>query len=153
MLRRAVRGGLLLAVAVALGGLASTAMASPAGGTLYITDHQVDTHKEGWEKELKKVNKAALIKQGDAWHVFFVAYMKKAPGAPDVNLVFYSLAGGKAEEANAFPIQTQPTAKILMSDVQVATDTGIKPGKYEVRVTRLIDGKEEVYARTHLELK
>ena len=129
------------------------AMASPPGGSLFIMDHQIDVKKDGWEKDLKKATKAALAKEGDGWHVFFVAYLKKAPGAPDVNLVFYGVDGGKREEANAFPIGTQPTAKILMSDVTVTGESGMKPGKYEVLITRLIDGKEEVYARSKVELK
>ena len=68
--------------------------------------------------------------------------------------MFYEQGGaGKAAEANAFPIQTQPSAKILMSDVSVNPEAGIKPGKYDVRITRLVNGKEEIFARTHVELK
>ena len=41
-----------------------------------------------------------------------------------------------------------------MSDVEISTDGGFKKGKkYEVRVTRLVKGKEEVFAKTMLLLK
>ena len=48
---------------------------------------------------------------------------------------------------------TQEGAKIIMSDLTVSPEVGLKPGKYQVRVTRLAGGKETVFARTNLELK
>ena len=41
-----------------------------------------------------------------------------------------------------------------MSNLDLRPDRGFKEGgKYQVLITRLINGKEEVYARTLLELK
>ena len=141
--RRTLLGALLLS---------STALAAPAG-TLYITDHQVDTKTDGWEKEAKKGNRASLDKSGDGWRLYFVAWLKRAPGVDSVHLVFYEMDASKKDPVNNFEIGTQPTAKILMSDLTVGSEGGLKPGKYRVLITTLIKGREEVLARTNLELK
>ena len=146
---------LALAVGVAAvmvsGGVAR---ALPAG-TLVITTSQMDPKSPTFEKDLKKAQKTELVKDGEAgWHLYFVAYLKKAAGAQEVNIVLYDVSGGKREQINAFPVTTQPTAKIIMSDVQLSTEQGFKVGaKYDVMITRLSGGHEDVYARARLELK
>lgn len=66
------------------------------GGTLVITDHQINTSDKGWEKSLAKSQKATLAKNGDGWHLYFVAYLNKAAGAAEVNLVFYDVTDPKS---------------------------------------------------------
>lgn len=140
----------LTAAVLSFGG---TALALP-GGTLIITDHQMDPKATTFEKDLKKGQKTALAASGDVWHVYFVAYLKKAAGAAEVNAVFYEVSGGKREQINAFPIGTQESAKIIMSDFELTKESGFKKGgKYEMLITRLTGGKEDVYARTKIELK
>jgi hypothetical protein len=139
--------------------LASLLAAAPvlafAGGAIVITDHAMDPQSKTFEKDLKKAALTSLKPQGGAghWHIYFVAYLNKAAGSTELNAVLYDLKAPKGEEPNAFPIQTQPTAKILMSDLDVSTEVGIKAGKYQMRITRLIEGKEIVYAKTNIELK
>jgi hypothetical protein len=140
--------------AVALLALADGRLAAAPSGTLVITDHQLDPKSKTLEQELNKAKKASLSKSGEGWHLYFVAYLKKAAGATEVNLVFYEMSGGKREQINAFPIKTQADAKILMSDAEISTEQGFKAGKkYQVLITRLIGGKEDVYARANLELR
>jgi|SRR5579871_258641 len=122
-----------------------------SGGTLVITDHPVDPKDKGFEKTLAKARKTALAKTGPSWHVYFVAYLSKPAGATELNIVFYP--AGKKGEPTAFPIGTQESAKIVMSDLEISPENGITPGKYNVRITRLIGGKEVIYARADLELK
>ena len=82
-----------------------------------------------------------------------VVRLKHAPGAEEVNLVFYDTTP-KREYINSYPIRAKATAKIILSEVDLRPEDGFKPGnKYQVLITRLINGKEEVYARTSLELK
>lgn len=148
-----------LALALAIGAIGSFAVPREAraipGGTIIITDHALDPKSSTFEKDLKKAQKASLPKQGDGWHLYFVAYLKKAAGAPEVNIVFYDLGEkDKHAEATAFPVATQPNAKILMSDVQLSPEQAFKSGgRYDVRITRLVNGKEDVYARSKIELK
>lgn len=139
--------------AFALGLVPSSARAMPSG-TVIITDHQMDPKSPTFEKDLKKAQKASLTKDAAGWHVYFVAYLKKVAGSTDVNLVFYDLTEGKGAQGNAYPIGTQADAKIIMSDILVNPEQDFKAGhKYDVRITRLVNGKEDIYARTKLELK
>jgi hypothetical protein len=131
--------------------LSSPALALP-GGTIVVTDHALDPKSGSFEKELKKAQKTSLAKTNGSWHVYFVAYLNKAAGTKELNFVFYEL-GKKGGEPTAFPIGTQESAKIVMSDFEISSEQGVTPGKYEVRVTRLANGKEEVYAKAKLELK
>ena len=134
--------------------LAPVAAHAFSGGTLVITDHAMNPAEKGWEKALAKAQKSVLAKSGEGWHLYFVAYLNKAAGAEEVNLVFYDVTKGKHEQVNAFPIGTKADAKILMSDAEITAELGFKAGnKYQVLITRLIGGKEVVYAKASLELK
>ena len=146
----------LRSLIIALGGalaVAAPALAGPPGGSLFITDHEVNTTLPDWEKRLPKEAKDTLVKQVDGWKIFLVAYLNKAAGSEEVNLVFYPAGGLKSgEHPDAFPISTQAKAKILMSEVDISPVTGIKAGKYQIRLTRIIGGKEVIFAKGDVEL-
>jgi hypothetical protein len=135
--------------------------ASPApamafsSGQVVIAEQAVDPKSPTFEKDLHKAQKTSLKRDGGSWHMHAVAYLKKAAGAPEVNFVFYDVTtAGKREQVNAFPVGTQPTAKVLMTEMEVSTEQGFQPGhRYEVLVTRIVGGKEDVYARSTVELK
>jgi hypothetical protein len=147
------RGWKLGFVALLMVVSAGEALAIP-GGTLVITDHAMDPKSKTFEKDLMKAQKGQIAKSGESWKIHFVAYLKKAAGAAEVSLVFYEIAKGKREQLNAFPIGTQDSAKIIMSEAELTSELGFKSGgKYQVLITRLIGGKEEIYAKANLELK
>lgn len=139
--------------------------AQAGGGSIVITDHKLNPALSSFQKELKTENKLALTKDpdSDSWKVFFVANLSKQAGSEDVNVVFYDAkdaapkdkkAAAEREPVQAYPIRTKPTAKVLMSELSLKPEEGFKVGgKYQVLITRLINGKEDVYARTTLELK
>jgi hypothetical protein len=134
--------------------VAAEAGAGFPGGTIVISNERVDTAAPDWEKLLKKRQKSELNKGVDGWSLFLVAYLNRSPGAEEVNLVFYEVTGKEREQVNHFPIATKPNAKIIASEVVLSTEQGFKAGgKYLVLITRLIDGKEVVYAKTNLALK
>lgn len=154
------------AVVLSMGMDVSEAQAAP--GTIYITDHKVSPGTSTFVKELKAENKSALLRDPDSesWKVYFVANLTKAAGAEEVNIVFYDLPdksadkgkkpqpGQDTEPVQAYPIHTKPTAKALISEVDLKPEEGFKAGgKYQVLITRIVNGKEDVYARTTLELK
>jgi len=123
-------------------------------GTMVLASEQIDTSGADFEKEAKKKQVTSLTKTGDQWTLHFLAFLKKAAGSKEVQLVFYDEAEKKHEPTNAFPIETQPNAKILVSSVSFSGDQGFKAGhKYNVMVTRLIGGHEDVYARSTITLK
>ncbi len=134
--------------------LASVSAWAGAPGTMVLTAEQIDTGSADFEKNAKKKQVSSLMKSGDQWTLYFLAFLKKAAGAKEVQLVFYDQSDKKHEPVNAFPIETQPSAKILSSSVSFNADQGFKPGhKYNVMVTRLIGGHEDVYARSTISLK
>jgi hypothetical protein len=121
---------------------------------LVISKDQIDTSSSGWEKDVKKHSAATLTAQNDAWTMYFVAFLNKQPGAKEVQLVFYDSAVKQHEPTNAFAIATQPSAKILTSNITISPEQNFKAGHtYKVMVTRLVGGKEVVYAATHVTLK
>jgi hypothetical protein len=123
-------------------------------GSIVITADKVDTSEANWEKELKKKETSTITQQNDQWTLYFVAFLKKAAGAPEVQLVFYDEAVKEHDPTNNFPIATQSSAKILVSNISVGPDQGFKPGHtYHVLVTRLVGGREDVYARANVTLK
>jgi hypothetical protein len=125
-----------------------------APGTMVLTSEPIDTNDANFEKDAKAKQVTTLTKSGDQWTLNFLAFLKKAAGSKEVQLVFYDEAEKKHEATNAFPIETQPSAKILVSSVSFNADQGFKAGhKYNVMVTRLIGGHEEVYARSTITLK
>jgi hypothetical protein len=142
----------MIAVAAVLFFAVSARAAAP--GSMILTAEQVDTSGGDFEKVAKKQQVQTLKKNGETWTLYFLAFLKKAAGSRQVQLVFYDQADKKHEPTNAFPIQTQPNAKIITSSVTFTGDQGFKAGhKYNVMVTRLIGGHEDVYARTTLTLK
>jgi hypothetical protein len=139
---------------VALAMLVGTAAWAGAPGSLVITRDAVDTSAKDFEKELKQKSTATVSKDGDKWSFHFVAFLKKSPGSKAVNLVFYDQAEKSKEPVNHVELTTSPSAKVMASEVTLGDDLGLKQGHtYDVRLTRLIGGHEEVYARTKLTLK
>ena len=135
-----------------VGGMGIARAGSP--GTMVLTAEQIDTGDSNFEKSAKSKQITSLAKTGEQWTLYFLAFLKKAAGSKEVQLVFYDSAEKKHEPTNAFPIETQPSAKILTSSVTFSADQGFKAGhKYNVMVTRLIGGHEDVYARSTITLK
>ena len=155
--------GLLLGAAVsghaAFAGHAAAGPAPGSSGSIVITDHELNPALSSFQKNLRTEARTSLARNPDTetWRLHFIAYLKSAPGAEDVNLVFYDpqppKAGQPREPIQAYPIHTKATAKIVMSQIDLKPEDGFKAGgKYQVLVTRLINGKEDVYARGTIEL-
>jgi hypothetical protein len=151
-----------LAPGAALAGPGHAASGGPppgSSGSIVITDHQLNPAMSTFTKDVKSEAKASLSKNPDSetWKVHFIAWLNKSPNADDVNIVFYDQQppkpGQAREPVQAYPIHTKSTAKILMSQIDLKPEDGFKAGgKYQVLITRLINGKEDVFARTTLEL-
>lgn len=141
----------VLMTALALCAAPPAAVAAPPG-SLIITDHRLDPGSPDFEKERKEAT-GKLKRAGDGWRVYFVAYLKKTPGVEEMNIVFYEAGGTTKEPVNFISLRTKPNAKIMVADVEIKPEDGFKAGrKYNVRITRLISGREDVYASTVLEL-
>jgi hypothetical protein len=102
---------------------------------------------------MKKQSKSA-IKGDGAWTLNFMVFLKEAPGATTITIVYYDLSA-KREQVNFSEVGVKPDQKIIqLNGVAISKDLGfVKGHKYDVLATRVIGGKEKVYAKTTLTLK
>jgi hypothetical protein len=102
---------------------------------------------------MKKQSKSA-IKGDGAWTLNFMVFLKEAPQATTITIVYYDLSA-KREQINFSEVGVKPDQKIIqLNGVAISKDLGfVKGHKYDVLATRVIGGKEKVYAKTTLTLK
>ena len=103
---------------------------------------------------MKKQSRTA-IKGDGAWTLNFMVFLKEAPGAASVNIVYYDVSAKPREQVNYSEVGVKPDQKIIqLNGVAISKDLGfVKGHKYDVLATRLIGGKEKVYAKTTITLK
>ena len=127
-----------------------------AGGKIVVSD--VEWGSYGSEKELS----TALKKQGKttfkgdgAWNLNMMVFLGSGAGADKINIVYYDVGKHPAEQVNFNEVGVKPDQKIVqLNGIAISKDMGfVKGHKYEVRATRLVGGKEKVYAKTSITLK
>lgn len=138
---------------------AGAAAGPPTGvpGSIVVTDREVSSGPN-MKDDLKQFATTALTQTDEAWKVHFVAYLNRVAGSEQVNVVFYDAAASKPgqpkQPVNDYQINIARNGRVVMASVVLRPDDGFKPGsKYNMLVTRLVNGKEDVYAKTTIELK
>jgi hypothetical protein len=103
---------------------------------------------------VKKQSKGAIKGDGN-WTLNLMVFLKEAPGADKINIVYYDDSAKPREQVNFSEVSVKPDQKIVqINGVAISKDLGfVKGHKYDVLATRLIGGKEKVYAKTVLTLK
>jgi hypothetical protein len=103
---------------------------------------------------MKKQSKTTLKGEAGSWNLNFMVFLKEAAGGNTVNLVYYDISK-KREQINYTEVGVKPEQKIVqLNGVTVSKDLGFVVGhKYEIVATRIIGGKEKVYAKTVITLK
>ncbi|MCA9667593.1 MAG: hypothetical protein KC503_18460 [Myxococcales bacterium] len=87
------------------------------------------------------------------WKVHFIAFLRSAPGASKVNVVWYNLKP-KREQVDYTEFTMGADQVTLKSKLTLSPTAGFKAGQHlEMRVTRIIGGRERVYAKTRVTLK
>ena len=143
--------------ALALAALAPRAAHAQAKGRIYVSDAEFGSY--GSDKEmaaaLKRQSKTTIKEEGGTWPLNFMIFLNAAPGADKINIVYYDTAKKPPEQVNFNEIGVKPDQKIVqLNGITLSKDMGfVKGHKYEVRATRLIGGKEKVYAKTTITLK
>jgi hypothetical protein len=158
--RRAVGVGFFgvgsLAAAIAFSAVALAPRVAHAGGRIVVSDAAFGGY--GSEREMN----AALKKQGKttfkgdgAWTLNLMVFLGAPAGGNQINIVYYDLSKKPADQINFTEVGVKPDQKIVQLNGQaISKDMGfVKGHKYEVRATRLIGGKEKVYAKTTITLK
>ena len=84
-----------------------------------------------------------------------MVFMKEPPDATTINIVYYDISARPREQVNFSEVAVQPAQKIVqLNGVAISKDLGfVKGHKYEVLATRMIGGKEKVYAKGLVTLK
>jgi hypothetical protein len=150
-------GRLFLVGSLAAAVLVSAARPAQAGfgGKIFVSDVEYGSFasEKDMAAAIKRQSKTA-IKGDGTWALNFMVFLNAAPGADKINIVYYEV-GKKKEQVNFTEVGVKPDQKIVQLNGQaISKDLGfVKGHKYEVRATRLIGGKEKVYAKTTITLK
>jgi hypothetical protein len=154
-----------LAVTMLVGLVASTPAAAEGDsgawrgnkGKIFVSDTEFG---QGFASDgamvsaMRKQSKTA-IKGDGAWSLNFMVFLKEAPGATSVNIVYYDISAKPREQVNYSEVSVKPDQKIIqLNGVAVSKDLGfVKGHKYDILATRIIGGKEKIYAKTTVTLK
>jgi hypothetical protein len=125
-------------------------------GRIIISDSEFGSYaSEGQMDSAMKKQAKTAIKGDGAWTMNMMVFLKEAPGADKINIVFYDVSAKPREQVNFSEVGVKPDQKIVqVNGISVSKDLGfVKGHKYDVLATRLIGGKEKVYAKTTVTLK
>ena len=156
---RALRRSAALAVALLVGLPAVAARAdawSSLKGHIFVSDTEFGSgyaSDKDMVAAIKKQSKTAIA--GDnAWTINLAVFLKEAAGAAKINIVYYDLSA-KHEQVNFSEVDVKPDQKMVMlNGISLSSDLGfVKGHKFDVLATRLIGGKEKVYAKATITLK
>jgi hypothetical protein len=107
-------------------------------------------------KAVRKQGKSTVKSAGNnAWTLNLMVFLKEPAGATSLNIVYYDISVKPRDQVNFSEVQVQTTQKIIqVNGVAISKDLGFVVGHtYDVLATRLIGGKEKVYARGTVKLK
>jgi hypothetical protein len=152
---------LMLTIAVS-GGLAalapSAARADGMKGRIVVSDAEFGTgfgSDADLMKAVKKQAKTTIKGDGANWTLNLMVFLKEAPGATTINIVYYDISVKPRDQVNFSEVKVQTTQKIVqVNGVSISKDLGfVKGHKYDILATRIIGGKEKVYAKGTVTLK
>lgn len=147
------------ALVLAFSSLAVLLLAAPpafaeAPGSMIITADPIDTTSSDFAKAAKEAQVKEVDKKGDQWSFSFLAWLKRADPASEINVAFYDVATKGHELVNAVAVSVPPRAKVMTSTVSIGPDQGFKAGHtYHVLLTRVKNGRENVFAQSKLTLR
>ena len=101
-----------------------------------------------------KKQATTVIKGDNAWTINLAVFLKEPAGANKINIVYYDLSH-KREQVNFSEVDVKPDQKMVeLNGIALSSDLGfVKGHKYDILATRLIGGKEKVYAKATMTLK
>lgn len=148
--------GAIAFVALSFGALA--AMAAVPKGQIFVSQTEFGSGNPADAAMIAAIKKQSTseVAANDegGWTISVAMFLKEAAGANKINIVYYD-ESAKHEQVNFSEIDVQPSQKIvLLNGIALSSGVGfVKGHKYEVLATRLIGGKEKVYAKGTMTLK
>ena len=145
------------ALAVALASLTARAdVWSAFKGRIFVSETEFGSGYPTDAAMIAAIKKQAttVIKGDNAWTINLAVFLKEAAGAKKINIVYYDLSA-KHEQVNFSEIDVTPDQKMVeLNGIALSSDLGfVKGHKYDVLATRIVAGKEKVYAKATMTLK
>jgi hypothetical protein len=138
------------------GGAAASAWSS-LKGKIFISDTEYGAGYASDAQMISAIKKQSMgtIKGSGAWTMNLMVFLKEEPKADKINIVYYDVSVKPREQVNFSEVAVKPDQKIVqVNGVAISKDLGfVKGHKYDVLATRLVGGKEKVYAKASLTLK
>jgi hypothetical protein len=128
-------------------------------GKVVVSDTEFGTGYGSDADMVKAVRKQGKSKvksaENNSWTLNLMVFLKEPAGATSINIVYYDISVKPRDQVNFSEVQVQSTQKIIqVNGVAISKDLGfVKGHTYDVLATRLIGGKEKVYARGTVTLK
>ena len=125
-------------------------------GRIYVSDSE---YLSGYPSDaamiagMKKQSKTAF--KGDGiWNLNLMIFLKEPAGGEKVNVVYWDVTK-KKEQIDYTEVAVKADQKIVqLNGVGLSKERGfVKGHRYDIVVTRIIGGKEKVYAKTTISLK
>lgn len=126
-------------------------------GRMVISDKEVSASYESdraMVSALRRAKRNVIKGTGGTWTIHVMAFLNRPAGDNKVNLVYYDVTKQR-DQIYFVEIDVQPTQRTLQLNGNVVSkDHGFVAGhRYELMITRLVGGKEDVYARGTVTLK
>jgi hypothetical protein len=126
-------------------------------GRIFISDVEFGTGYATDGQLLAAVRKQSrpAIKGNGAWTMNLMVFLKEPAGATTINIVYYDVSVRPRDQVNFSEVKVQASQKtVQVNGIAISKDLGfVKGHKYEVLATRIIGGKEKVYAKGVVTLK
>jgi hypothetical protein len=148
-----------LALAGALLGLAPPARAdawSALKGRIFVSASEFGSGYSSDAEMIAAIKKQSttVIKGENAWTLNLAVFLKEPAGANKINIVYYDVSK-KRDQVNFSEVDVKPDQKMVeLNGIALSSDLGfVKGHKYDVLATRIVGGKEKVYAKATMTLK
>jgi hypothetical protein len=152
-----LRSGVVLGLAALVLALVALAPRSAQAqkGKIVVSDQEFASYASDKEmtQAIKKQGKTTFKGDG-SWTLNFMVFLNAAPGANQINLVYYDVTK-KREQVSFSEVGVKPDQKIVLLNGQaISKEMGFQKGhRYDVLATRIVGGKEKVFAKGSITLK
>ena len=161
---------LLVASSLVLGALALAGSAALADGgkfyksnkgKLFVSDKpfEASEDEDAMASQVKKQGKTELkatggTEDGASWDFHWLAALSKKPGTSTATIFFYDVTGKERKQATYKDIGCDPNQLIIVADLSISEDDGLKKGnKYEIVLAVDQGGKQVPLAKGTVSFK
>ncbi len=130
-------------------------------GQLIVSDKpfEASDDDDALTAQVKKQGRTELTatggnEDGAAWDFYWIAVLNKKPGTPNATIFFYDITTKERKQATYKDIGCDPNQTIIVSNLSISEDDGLKKGnKYEVVLAIQQGGKSVTLAKGKVTFK